>query len=865
MAFRRQWFLIFAALVLGGVPLWAASTSEKRAYDVAVGQFNVGIYDQAETAFAQFIAKYPGSTQMPMAQLLEAQAQYKQGKFSEAINLLNAPPANSGNLADRYAYWLGEAQFGQGDFDRAVATFKSLVNNFPDSALRLNAVVEAAAALAKLEDWPQLTGLLGASGGVFARAAETDAANELVSRGRLLLAQAQLAQKNYAGALAALKQLGGQTLSPDLDYQRASLLCEVELGAGDLDAALAATTNLLQIARTQKDASRLADSVAMSGTVLGRMGRWADAAAAWSENVTNTAPVERQTEAILKMAEAAVAQTNFVDAETALGKFLAQSSNSPAADLALLTLGELQLKEFVANPAATNQFTSAQANFDRLLATSTNGPLSGKAYLDRGWCYWLADKTAESLSDFRAAADRLPVSDDLAVAKFKAGDALYKLKDYSGATNYYRAVLDQFGKVPDVAQSLGDRALYQILRADMRMTNAPGAEAAMQQLLEKFPTSELRDNSLLLMAEGFSDWGLTTNAFNAFQDFTRLFPDSPLKPQVQLGAARTYEREQNWLAAITNYEDWLKEFPTNELRPQVEYALGWANYQAGRETNALDLFTAFVTRFPTNDLAPRAQWWVADHYFRLGTAGVTNFAEAEKNYELIFQTPAWKDSSLFYPAQLMAGLAAEARQGFPDAESYLTKLIADTNCPPATMTQAMLAYGGLLMRTDSSDTNRPFANFERATNVFAQIYQANPTNNIGALAASEMGDCCLQLGALDMATNLYSQVINSPYASIRLQSRAQVGLGVVLEKMAETALPAERQKLLKSAFDNYRAVLYTTNETADPYYTKVAGFKALPLMMTLKDGDPNRFFDALEYWLPQLKETLEKKRAALGN
>jgi len=862
MVFRRQWLVIFCTLILGGVSLPAAPSHEERAYAAAAALFTDGIYDQAAAALAQFVGKYADSPQVPMAVLLEAQAQYKQGKFTAAINLLSATNAAPGGLADRYAYWLGEAQFGRGDFDHAVETFTNLANKFPDSALSLPAVIEAAAALAKTGHWPQLTELLGAANGVFTRAAAADGANELVARGRLLLAQAQLAQKNFTGAITALKSLAAQKLSPDLDYQRASLLCQAELGAADLNAAFAAATNLLQIARAQKDATRLADSVAMNGTVLERMGRWADAAAAWAENAVATAPAERQSEAILKMAAAAVAQTNFTDAEAALAKFLAQASNSPAAELAGLTLGELQLKEFVTDPLATNRLALALANFDRLLAAATNGPLAGKAFLDRGWCGLLTGNTLASLADFRAAAARLPVSNDLAVAKFKIGDALYQLKDYAGARENYQAVLDQFGKMPDVAKSLGDRALYQILRTDLKMTNAPGAEAAMRQLLEKFPTSELRDNGLLLMAEGFSDWGLTTNAFAAFADFTRLFPDSSLRPQVELASARTFERDQNWPAAITNYESWLKEFPTNELRPQVEYALGWANYQAGRETNALGLFTAFVTRFPTNELAPRAQWWVADHYFRLGG---TNFLDAEKNYELIFQTPAWRNSSLFYPAQLMAGRSAEGRQGFPDAVNYLIKLIADTNCPAPTATQAMLAYGGVLMQMGSSDTNRPFANYETATNVFAQIYQANPTNDLGALAANELGKCYLQLSALGAATNIYSQVMNSTNVSIHLRSRAQVGLGVVLEKMAETAPPDARQALLKSALKNYCAVLYTADDAADPFYTKVAGLSALPLMMTLKDGDPDKFFPRLEGLLPQLKDSLEKKRAALNN
>ena len=161
----------------------------------------------------------------------------------------------------------------------------------------------------------------------------------------------------------------------------------------------------------------------------------------------------------------------------------------------------------------------------------------------------------------------------------------------------------------------------------------------------------------------------------------------------------------------------------DELLPQVQYALGWANYQAGRETNALGLFTSFVTQFPTNELAPGTV--VGGVFF---SPGGTNFLDAEKNYELIFQNAnaVWKNSSLFYPAQLMAGRSAEGRQGFPDAVNYLTRLIADTNCPPSTATQAMLAYGGVLMRKDLPTPTGRLANFEQATNVFVQVYQVRP-------------------------------------------------------------------------------------------------------------------------------------------
>jgi TolA-binding protein len=859
MALLRQWLLIFFALFLGGGPLWAASTREDRAFAAAAAAFQDENWSRAETGFARFVERFPKSERVPQAVLSEAQAQFKQGKYAAASALLTARAASSGLLVDRYAYWLGEAQFASGDYTNAAATFSALANNFPDSQLRLTAVVEAAAAYAQFPDWARHDALLEATNGVFANAAQMDPDNALVINGRLSLAQSKLAQTNFTAAGKFLDLLNPKILAPEQDWERLNLLYQVKLGLGDLDAALAVTTNLMQSATTP---ARLADSVAMQATVLEKKNLLAAAVVAWSENLTNSAPVESQRAAVLNIAALAAAQNDVTNATASLQNYLAQFPNSPVAELVLLTLGELHLKGFMAT-AAPDQLAAAQTNFDQFIGAFTNSPLTGKACLDRGWCNWTAEKFPESLVDFRAAAQRLPVSEDLAVAKFKTGDALFALKDFSGARQNYQAVLEGFDAFPEVAKSLGDRVLYQILRADLELQDAVGADAVMRQLLEKFPASEFADHGLLLLGEGFSDFSSPTNAQRVFSDFARQFPQSALTPQVKLAVARTFEREQNWPAAITNYEGWLKNYPTNELIPQVQFALGWANYQAGRETNAFQLFTAFVTQFPADTNAPLAQWWVADHFYRAG-----NFIGAETNYEVIYQTPAWKNSTLFYPAQLMAARAAAGRLGFDDARNYLTKMLADTNCPPPLATQAMFAYGGVLMRQDSSDTNQPFANFELATNVFAQICTANPTNETGALAGSELGDCYLQLGALDAATNAYAQVVNSPYASASARSRSQVGIGIVLEKMAALATGTNQVALFNQALNNYSDVLYENNlrdgEQPDPLWRKKAGLQAAGLAQTLADFEvATNIYSHLEELFPQSKDSLEKKKAAM--
>src|SRR5258705_8308367 len=100
MAFCRQWLLILSLLVLGGGPVFAAASREDRAYAAAVAALNDGIYDRAEAEFAQFVQSYPQSSHVAEAVLLQGQAQFKQGKYTEVIALLSAPPFAVDGLAD---------------------------------------------------------------------------------------------------------------------------------------------------------------------------------------------------------------------------------------------------------------------------------------------------------------------------------------------------------------------------------------------------------------------------------------------------------------------------------------------------------------------------------------------------------------------------------------------------------------------------------------------------------------------------------------------------------------------------------------------------------------------------------------------
>ena len=867
MIFQWRWILILAALAMGGEICFAASSAkEQRDFAAAMSAFNDGMYPRAETEFDQFQKNYPNSTNAPVATLLAAQAEFKQGgeaNLTQAVARLQAGNAKAGNLADQYVYWIGEAKFQGSNYLAAAENFVSLAQKFPESPLRLQSVVEAAAAYVQSDDWPQTIQLMEETNGVFRRAAQLDPGNELVSRGRLLLAQAKFAQKDFGGAAAVLELVNPQMLPPELDWQRAYLLYQVKLAAGDLDAALAATTNLLQISQLEKPGDLTAESVAAHAEVLERMGRSPEAMAAYQENLKTNVPVQMQREAALKVAELAMAQNQFTNAEPLLEKFLSQF-----ADIALLTAGELHLKSYVAQPAvATNDLPEAQSQFNQFIGAFTNSPLLGNAYLDRGWCDWLAWKISggvleisNSLSDFKTAAEKLPPSEDLAVARFKMGDAMFALTNYAGALENYRAVLDDFTNFPIVGQTLGGPALFQRLRADLELTNLDDATGALEQMLKFYPGNELADDSLLLLGEKLTDLRQPATAQSILEKFREMNLTSPLRPQVDLAIARTYEQQQNWTAAIGQYEIWLNDFPANELRPQVEYARAWANFQAGNETNAFLLFTNFVAEFPTNEFAPQAQWWIADHFFRLGG---TNYLAAEKNYAAVFQDTNWQDSPLVYPAQMMAGRAAMAWGGYQDAIHYFTGLTGDTNCPPDLNAQALFAYGGVLMLTPSDETNNPLANFKLAASVFNEI---SPANELSALAGVEIGKCDLQLANYDDATNAFAAVFNSTNADISARSQAQIGFGIALEKMAALADGTNQVALLELAQGDYYDVFKGNNlrkdngEESDPFWQKKAGLEAERLAEYLQEWQT-----ALDYCrdmtnnLPSLQPALEPK------
>lgn len=872
MPHLRRWILI-GLLACAAVPrLWAASAAENRDFEAATNSFRDKVWDRAEAEFAAFRQDYTNSTRLPEAILFQAEARLHRGNYEGAISLLKAKVDLAGNWGDEYFLFIGEAQFQKGDFKDAAESFAKVVHTFPASARRLEALIRQATARAKLAtaaDWQEVRELLQQTNGLFQAVARTNTANQIVWRGYLLLGEALLAETNCAAAEAALQPMSNAALSPELDWQRRYLLCQIQLEDNRPDVALQNATNLLALAKSSGQPRFPAESAVVLGRIYERLGRPEEAVAAYQLNLPEGTPPELQRQAVHSITRLLLAHDKVAEAALVLQHFLEQTPGAKSADLALLTLGELRLRLAAQTPplaSATNapQVSNSLPQAVAALESFTNkfpqSPLFGKAELALGWCFWLSNAMPESQAAFQAAVQHLPGSTDsasaydLALAQFKLADTQFRQTNYAAAIPHYRAVAEQFKAWPEVQTNLSEPALYQVVRAGLNAGDLPAASNALSEILTSFPNSFFADRAVLCFGQvlGGQD---PAAARRLFLEFARQATNSLLRPELELAIARTYEQEDQWDEAIAQYDEWLATAPTNQAElPQALYLRAMAYFwRAGYQTNTLTQLTNLLERFPMHSLAPQARWWVANYYDYIG-----RLEAAEANFQLIFQNTNWTGTTLAYQAKMAAGRVAFKRTSWEDARGYFGGLAGNTNCPGPLRAQAYFALGSTFMASQES-TNK--TDYQQALRAFDQAAFYGANDRIAVLALGEKADCYLQLHDYASASNYYQLVLHTNLADVAARSAAAVGLGVVLEKLATERSGAEAAGLLVEARDHYLDVFYQKllrpGEKADPYWTEKSGMEAARLLTeSFKQLEPAiRIYEDLQDSFPFLRLT----------
>ncbi|HXS68808.1 MAG TPA: tetratricopeptide repeat protein, partial [Candidatus Polarisedimenticolia bacterium] len=771
-------FLVLLALFFSAQLLFAANSAEERAFSVAMQKFRASP-DLSEGDFAAFLQKYPNSIHVPEVILHQAQARLFSGQAAGAISLLATNQNRADKLAPQYLYWLGQAQFQNQEYSIAADTFGQMLRKYPDSREALDSTIHQASAYERLEDWPRVRRLLEQTNGLFQQSVRSGTVSATMASGFLLLGEAQLVQGDLARVDDTLRALDKQTLSSGLKWQRDYLAARRQRADGHLDDALHGSASLV----TAEDPTNRAEGIAFEAGVQEQLGNLEAAVNAYTNNLAPDAPSSFQRRAFLKITELDLKQNKLPDVAQCLENFLERFPTPEPADLAMLTLGEIRLKQALSGSntnitgGQTNLFEHALAEFNKVLTQYTNSPFIGKAHLDKGWCLWSQGKIPESQEAFRKAVELLPFSEEQAEARFKWADTQFEMRNFSDAITNYNFIAARYASLPEAkANRFIERALYQACRAALDNHNLVAATSALKNILEWYPDGFAGPSALLLTGQGLAAQKDPAGARRLFAEFKERYPANSLLPEVRLAIARSYEQEGDWNAAITNYVDWTQTFPHHYLLPQAQFSLATDTYKIGHETNALMLFTNFIVRFPTNELSARAQWWVGDFYFRNG-----DFVAAENNYQLVYLNTNWPQSDLSYQARMMAGQSAMARFAYKQAIPYFTNLMGP-DIPRDLQVQATMAYADATISQDSTNKTKDLSDAIQSLKTIVVTQSNTPP---AALAWGRIGDCYFALGGDDPnqytnAAAFYRRVVEAPFASRDARNEARFKLGATL-------------------------------------------------------------------------------------
>lgn len=859
------------AFALCALPLFAADfvdPVEERDFRAAKNAFQDLNHEWAERQFGEFLKNWPNSGARGEALLLQARARHARTNFTGAIELLTTALPQAGKLADQFQFWLAEARFEAGQFDKAAETYALLVRDFTNSPHLFAAAHNEALARYKLGNQREkVVALLRDPNGAFQRAAKASPTNDLVVSGTLLLGEALLAGKEYAAAEQAARLLEARRLEPEVDWQRRFLLGRVLAEAGRSAEALPVATNLVKLASALRQPLMEAESFSLQGTVLEKLGELAGAVAALTNNLSTNTPLSLRHRALTNVVALNARQHKDAETVALLENYSTQFPRDARLDLAQLTLGELRVKEFHSlsggsnAPAQTNLLATALTNLNFVLLNFTNSPLRGRAHYQRGWCFWHLSQPAPAAADFSAAAALLPKSEDQAMARFKLAEAQALQNDHSNALRNFQLVVEQYADLERVRNAYFDEALYRAMRSAWAITNQAAAEAAFRKIIELFPENLVSDKATLSFGAELNRHGKPADARAVFQAQLQRFPKSELAPQIHLAIARTYRQDADWKSAARQYEEWVRLYPTNTARADVEFERAYFSYQTGG-TNALALFTQFITNYSAHPSTPQAQFWVGSIH-----DNHEQFDKAEAAYQLLYQSTnvhaaEWKPKALF-----AAGRSAYSRkgQGYRDATNYFSQLISrDSQAPAEIRAQAFFALGDTYLDAAQYGVLLGEDPYGDAINAYARITNNFSTNPIAARAMGKIGECQLQRAAkdpkqFDFAADSFAKAMTWPGADAEVRSLAEVALGVVREKQGRP----------KDAFEHWSNVLYEKNLRPAELADREATLRTLEGAMIEAGGHMARVREAELDWrgaiqiYQRLQEMAPAKRATL--
>lgn len=797
---------------------------------------------------------------------------YQQAKttFEEWVD--SNPDHSLTKQVQEYILWAGAEQAGQDlDFSTASQFYSQLLRDYPESKRRLEFAFGEAWSRFQMRQYGRVAELLTDPNAPFPQESiktETSGdpkATTLRLRGKLLLAETWLKLEELEKSKAVLGAIPDWSLSNELVWRLEFLLTQLLLAEGNLTEATQSATRLLAWAGTTESEDWIAESVALKGDVQRANGQMEEALKTYQENLKPKTPENRRREARLKIIELNMLQERTQTVIELLEEMLQAAGSDASVDVVHLTLAEIYLKQYfghdelkpetrIKNPS--DLLVSARRHLDSLLKTFPQTSYRGRAQYALGWCLWEQGEYRPCFAAFESASKTLEKSVEHAESVFKMADILYQSERPKQAMVHYQVLLDEYENYEQVRDKLFDQVLYQMLRAAIDAEDLDSASVAVQKILIQYPHGPLAQRSRLLLGQSLVHVERISDAREVFSQMMEQFDDFPLRPEVALALAHTYEQEGEWQMALQAYESWIETYKDHADRIKAEYSRAWVNDRLGNEVQALAQFQQFVRQNAEHALAPRAQMWIGDYFFNL-----REFEKAETQYRIVATDLQQVSQQQAAQARLMMAKCRFLLSDYDGAIGILdpwnpfkTKKDTETTAIEALEAlgkdfagEALLCLGDAYFERAIRSNPPNQDDVDKARTSYLNVYAVVMPNRWEARAWGRFGDLFYFLGDdYQEAFGAYEQASKYENLSISMRSELDVSMGRVKERMSESASGADQRRLLDEALEHYLDVVYMKNlprgVTPDAFWIREAGVNALKIFEITKNWEQAEIF-----------------------
>jgi tetratricopeptide (TPR) repeat protein len=765
----------------------AADGPDQVAFNAALRSFSIGAYPRAAEEFTAFSSQFPDSALRP-----------------EALR--------------RALYAQGEAEAGRGDHAAAQKTFGLYLARFSGSELTLHAWVRRAEALFRSSQPQEAAALLDQPDGPFRQALGQGKPAELLFTGLMLAAEAHLSAGNWTRAREAVIAATPLAQKPEAQWDRLRLEVRILEAGRQVEPAIAAAEQLRRISGDEGLATRRPESSALLGRLLLAAGQGVRAVAPLEENLAPAVPAVFRSDAIRNLSDWWVSQGQLSLARERLEGVITGLADDASVAALRLRLGQIHLREHLARRGADRvgsataesnvSLTRAVTELERAALLNPPPEVRGPLTLTLAWCRWeeaLAGNSkaamAQALIGFQTALSLLPDgSPDRLVARFKAADAAAWLGDAASALTGYLEVADAVAQRPVEREAWMPAALEQAVISAIASTNAPAGESALRRLLELPQAAVRAGQSVLWLGSSLARQGAGELGRGLLQDYLLRFPESAVRPEVELELAMLGLHDERWADSVAELRRWLMAHPQHPGAVRAGFHLAYALSRSGDPAAAMSQFSELAAKNPADPGTLSAQLWLAGRFFEQ-----QDYLQAGQASAAILTNATVRAArgDTWYRARLWAAEAGRKLQNFDSSAEHFRELINDKAAPPEIQSAALFHYGELLQSKPVEPGGDPLSRYRLALEAFTRVLEFTNSPYL-APALGMMGNCHFQLSTLNpadytRAADLYLRAAKLPGAGIETRCRAWLGYAAVNRKMSELRSGAESAAFLERA------------------------------------------------------------------